>query len=133
MRYSTLTRGRRTSRLVYWYRLLIFVLYATNQWLFACLKNLDFLFSDFIMEQDAKRNHIPDQWGYCLPGAEELVPRENQKYSTINKCTDNYHHTCSAQANYGGMVVDWDARTIELSLFTPHESEKLASAMVVQF
>ena len=68
-------------------------------------------------------------WGDCLEAKEELVARNDMKYGKTNICTDNYHHTCAAQANYGGLVVDWEAGNIEISLFTPHENEQVASSV----
>lgn len=41
-------------------------------------------------------------WGYCLDEDKELVPRSMQSHGRSNKCTDEYHHTCTARANYGG-------------------------------
>jgi len=75
--------------------------------------------------------HISGRWGNCLPEEEELVPRDRQRYSLENKCADNYHFTCSAQANYGTMAVDWDAGTITLSLRTPHHRSRTASEIVI--
>lgn len=72
-------------------------------------------------------------WGYCLQEEKELVPRDRQQYSKLNKCTDSYHHTCSAQANYGGIEVDWDARTVTMSVFTPYEVEVVASSISIDF
>lgn len=83
--------------------------------------------------QDIHSNHIVDSWGYCLAEDEELVPRSRQTFGVGHKCTDNYHHTCSAQANYGGITVDWENRTILLSLFTPHEAEIVASSIEIDF
>jgi hypothetical protein len=48
-----------------------------------------------------------------------------------NKCTDNYHHTCSAQANYGAIVVDWERGTMNLTVFTPHEKDEVASSVEI--
>ena len=71
------------------------------------------------------------QWGNCLPAEQELVPKERQRYSLENKCADSYHFTCSAQANYGTMVVDWNAETITLSIRTPHHNSPMASEITV--
>ena len=68
-------------------------------------------------------------WGDCLEAKKELVARKDMEYSKTNICTDNYHHTCAAQANYGGLVVDWEAKSIEITLFTPHEKEQVASSV----
>jgi alkaline phosphatase D len=70
-------------------------------------------------------------WGTCLPAEQELVPRDRQRYSLENKCADNYHFTCSAQANFGTMVVDWNAGTIMLSIRTPHHNSPMASEITV--
>lgn len=75
--------------------------------------------------------HVNGRWGNCLPAEEELVPRERQRYSLENKCADNYHFTCSAQANYGGLVVDWEKGTITLSLRTPHHKDPIASEITI--
>ena len=78
---------------------------------------------------NAKDEIISDQWGNCLDAKKELVARDDMTYGKTNICTDNYHHTCAAQANYGGLVVDWEAGSIEISLFTPHENEEVASSV----
>jgi len=75
---------------------------------------------------------VDGQWGNCLPAEQELVPRNRQRYSMENKCADSYHFTCSAQANYGTMVVDWDAETITLSIRTPHHNSPMASEITVE-
>ena len=74
---------------------------------------------------------VGGQWGNCLPAEQELVPKERQRYSLENKCADSYHFTCSAQANYGTMVVDWNAETITLSIRTPHHNSPMASEIIV--
>ena len=79
----------------------------------------------------SSNEHIDGQWGNCLTDEEELVPRERQRYSQENKCADSYHFTCSAQANYGTMTVNWDEETITLALRTPHHNDPLASQIVV--
>ena len=78
--------------------------------------------------------HIPGSWGNCLPEEEELVPRSMQSYGKSRKCTDQYHHTCTAQANYGGIEVDWSSNRMKLAVYTPHhEGEVEASSILVDF
>jgi hypothetical protein len=48
-----------------------------------------------------------------------------------NTCTDQDHHTCSAEANYGGVSVDWNAGEVLLGVYTPHENNKLASSVTL--
>mmetsp|Transcript_14275 Transcript_14275/g.30999 ORF Transcript_14275/g.30999 Transcript_14275/m.30999 type:complete len:625 (-) Transcript_14275:98-1972(-) len=74
---------------------------------------------------------VSGQWGNCLDAEKELVPRSKMAYGKGHKCTDQYHHTCSAQANYGGLVVDWDNGTMDITLFTPHEKEIVASSISI--
>jgi len=82
----------------------------------------------------ANDKHIHGSWGNCLPEEEELVPRSMQSYGKSRKCTDQYHHTCSAQANYGGIEVDWSTRRMKLAVYTPHhEGEVEASSILVEF
>ena len=72
--------------------------------------------------------------GNCLPEEEELVPRSMQSYGKSRKCTDQYHHTCTAQANYGGIEVDWSTNRMKLAVYTPHhEGEVEASSIIVDF
>jgi len=82
----------------------------------------------------ADDKHIHGSWGNCLPEEEELVPRSMQSYGTSRKCTDQYHHTCTAQANYGGIEVDWSTNRMKLAVYTPHhEGEVEASSIFVDF
>lgn len=85
------------------------------------------------IETDNSNNHITGEWGYCLDEKEEeeLVPRTSISYSNEHTCSDNYLHVCSAQANYGGVEVDWVAEKLILSVFTPHEDEAVAASVSV--
>ena len=59
-----------------------------------------------------------DAWGHCLPEEEELVPRSNQKVSSSylqRECANNYHHICGMNNMYGGISIDWNNGTIDLS------------------
>jgi hypothetical protein len=75
--------------------------------------------------------YVDGKWGNCLDSALELVPREKQTYSGENTCTDNYHHICAAESNYGGISVDWDTGEVTLAVYTPHEDGKVASSIVI--
>jgi len=68
-------------------------------------------------------------WGYCADS--ELVSKDKQTVTGDNTCTDQDHHTCSAEANYGGISVDWNAGELLLGVYTPHENNKLASSVTL--
>jgi len=50
-----------------------------------------------------------------------------------NTCTDNRFHVCRAQANYGGIRVDWERNQIELAIYTPHATEVVAARVTLDF
>jgi hypothetical protein len=52
-------------------------------------------------------------------------------YSGANICSDDYFHICSAQANFGGISVDWSKNEVTLSVFTPHENEPVAASVTL--
>jgi alkaline phosphatase D len=81
---------------------------------------------------DAEQNYMPDNWGYCLPETDELVPRANITASGENSCNEGLH-VCKAQANYGGIEVDWDKNVIQLYIFTPHASNPVAGKVTIGF
>jgi alkaline phosphatase D len=81
---------------------------------------------------DAEQNYMPDNWGYCLPENDELVPRANITASGENSCYEDLH-ICKAQANYGGVEVDWEKNLIQLYLFTPHASNPVAGKVTIGF
>lgn len=83
------------------------------------------------IETDSSNNHITGEWGYCLKKKKELVPRSSITYSDEHTCSENYLHVCSAQANYGGIEVDWDNEKLILSVFTPHETEAVAASVTL--
>jgi alkaline phosphatase D len=85
------------------------------------------------LETDSNNNHVSGRWGNCLPENEELVPRNNIFYTGANICSDNYLHVCSAEANYGGISVDWNQNKLTLALYTPHSTQPLAASVVVDF
>jgi hypothetical protein len=53
-------------------------------------------------KQNDKHGHGVGRWGYCLVEDQELVPQCNPMERLAGKCTDQYHHTCTVPANYGG-------------------------------
>ncbi len=81
---------------------------------------------------DMFNNHIKS-WGNCDAADNELVPRNKITYSGKNICTNNYMHVCSAQANYGGISVDWNSREILLAVYTPHETTPDAATITIDF
>jgi alkaline phosphatase D len=88
------------------------------------------------IETETNGNHIDGRWGNCIPEDQELVPRSMQSYGTSCKCTNQYHHTCTAQANYGGISVDWSMGRMKLAVYTStphHEDEVEASSIFVDF
>jgi len=81
-------------------------------------------------ETDSNFNML--EWGYCLADEKnEIVSRSDMTYQGMNTCTDNFHHTCSARANYGSIDVDWEEGTISLSIFTPHEFSDASSSITL--
>lgn len=83
------------------------------------------------IDTDDDDNHVTGSWGYCLDESKELVSRSEMSYSNEHSCSNNYFHVCSARANYGGVAVDWESRTISLTTITPHESEPVAASITI--
>ena len=82
---------------------------------------------------DAAGNHVPGEWGYCQEVGTELVDLGDIGYSNENGCTGSPFHICSARANYGGVEIDWDERTMLLHVFTPHAEDPEAAVIRVAF
>jgi len=49
------------------------------------------------------------------------------------RCTAATHHVCRATSNYGQVEVDFAAGSLWLRIATPHESDPIASEVVIQF
>jgi alkaline phosphatase D len=79
---------------------------------------------------DSVGNYFPGSWGYCLPEVEELVPLSNQTASNENTCGRMFH-ICNAQSNYGGIEVDWESKSITMSIFTPYSVDPVAAQVVI--
>ena len=79
---------------------------------------------------DAERNYMSGDWGYCLPEGDELVPRANITVSNEKSCYEALH-VCKAQANYGGIEIDWNNSLIQLYLFTPHATNEVAGKITI--
>lgn len=65
-------------------------------------------------------------WGNCKPYSDI--------YSNINAskeriCSDSATHVCNAQANFGGVVVDFEEETVTLQILTPHENTPVAASV----
>ena len=70
-------------------------------------------------------------WGDCEPVSNLLVPTDAITASKEHTCTGNSLHVCTAQANYGGIEVDWFTAQVKLSIFTPHESDPVAGSVTL--
>jgi hypothetical protein len=44
-------------------------------------------------------------------------------------CTNSAVHVCNAQANFGGISVDWEESAVTLSILTPHETSPVAASV----
>jgi alkaline phosphatase D len=52
--------------------------------------------------------------------------------SGTHTCTGDSFHVCSARANYGGVEMDWTGGgTVQLSIYTPHETEPVAARLTI--
>jgi len=72
---------------------------------------------------DSSNNHVPGFWGNCAPLQDEL---SQAVFSNSSKtCTQSKFHVCTATANYGGVKVDFTAKTVRMSIQTPHHSEEV--------
>jgi hypothetical protein len=70
------------------------------------------------------------QWGNCEP-YNLLVANEAITASNDFTCSGQSLHVCSAQANYGGIHVDWASNQVTMSIFTPHEATPVAGSVTV--
>jgi hypothetical protein len=76
---------------------------------------------------------IPNPYRLQLDGA--VVPDPAQisvSASSENICTGDPFHVCSAQANYGGIEVDFSSSQVKMSIFTPHESTEVAASLTIR-
>eukprot|EP00540_Astrosyne_radiata_P019185 CAMPEP_0116867916 /NCGR_PEP_ID=MMETSP0418-20121206/26889_1 /TAXON_ID=1158023 /ORGANISM="Astrosyne radiata, Strain 13vi08-1A" /LENGTH=163 /DNA_ID=CAMNT_0004503793 /DNA_START=30 /DNA_END=522 /DNA_ORIENTATION=+ len=85
------------------------------------------------VETDEAGKHIPGKWGYCLDKDKELLSEDMYFVSGEHGCNGSPFHICSAQANYGGVVVDWANRTLTMAVFTPHARDPLAADVKIAF
>ena len=79
------------------------------------------------------------EWCYTVAGAVSGSAWSNCKpyddiYSNIiaskeRICTNSAVHVCNAQANFGGIVVDWENQSVTLSILTPHETSPVAASV----
>jgi hypothetical protein len=58
-------------------------------------------------------------WGICEPFSNLLVPNEAITASNDFTCSGQSLYVCSAQANYGGIYVDWASNQVTMSIFHP--------------
>lgn len=79
---------------------------------------------------DSNNNYKSGDWGYCRPEEDEPLPRSNITTSGENSCYENLH-VCKAQANYGGIEIDWNNSVIQLYLFTPHAANPVAGKVTI--
>ena len=79
------------------------------------------------------------EWCYIVGGASNGYPWDNCKpyndiYTNIISskdriCTNSAVHVCNAQANFGGIKIDWVDQSVTLSIFTPHETRPIAASV----
>ena len=72
-----------------------------------------------------------DHWVSCKPRSDMMLPDATITTSEERTCTDNSLHVCNAQANYGGTEVDWNHRTVTMSIFNPHEQTLVAGSVSI--
>ena len=66
-------------------------------------------------------------WGNCEPKKTDLIKvSASKEYSC-----DDALHVCNAQANYGGINVNWAQETLTLSIFTPHAATDVAGSVTI--
>mmetsp|Transcript_33855 Transcript_33855/g.49377 ORF Transcript_33855/g.49377 Transcript_33855/m.49377 type:complete len:733 (-) Transcript_33855:349-2547(-) len=65
-------------------------------------------------------------WGNCLPAS----MYSNIVSSKKNICGGDASHVCTAQANFGGISVDWEEQSVTLSILTPHDESAPVAASV---
>ena len=63
-------------------------------------------------------------WGNCGPQEAELAQLTFSNSS--HTCSNNDYFVCTAKANYGFINVDFETRTVEMSVRTPTEKEQIS-------
>lgn len=82
---------------------------------------------------------INQDWPYNIANSNRLRPDEapfpgikSITYSNADKtCSGDDLHFCSADANYGGIEVDWANEEVHLSIYTPFESVQEAARVTI--
>lgn len=80
---------------------------------------------------------IDQNWPYDVPNTLRVRPNQNYEgvvsmtYSNENTCSGDEFHVCNAQANYGGIEVDWDNSEVHLTVYTPHGKSDVASRVTL--
>ena len=69
-------------------------------------------------------DHLATFWGNCAPPEMELKQQAFSNSSQI--CSRNPYFICTALANYGYIHVDFENRSVEMTVRTPAEQEQMS-------